>query len=162
MKLSDRYLQTKKQSMIETILPPMPTIVVLGMDSHKEELEEKESEMEQLTVDSFLSKLKSFEVLAKLLHWNTTSYSEHKTLDNLQKELSELVDTLIETAQTEELLKLCICETSVSNTALNHVKEMLDYVRMNRYILPKSFQQSQIDLVEETLSKTIYKLNILR
>lgn len=161
MKLSERYLQNKKQTIQST-----PSIIVVGINPNEqmEEMMEHKEEMEEkpLTVESFLSELKRFTVLAKLLHWNTKSYSQHKALDELEETLNDLVDTLVETTQTEETLKLCICSTEICETELVHVREMLEYVKMNRYILPKSFQQSQIDLVEEILSKTIYKLNILR
>lgn len=162
MKLSERYLQNKKQT-----IQPTPSIIVVGINPNEqmEEMMEHKEEMEEtkpLTVESFLSELKRFTVLAKLLHWNTKSYSQHIALYELEETLNDLIDKLIETAQTEETLKLCVCSTEICETELVHVREMLEYVRMNRYILPKSFQQSQIDLVEEILSKTIYKLNILK
>jgi len=109
MKLSERYLQNKKQT-----LTTSPSIIVVGLNPHEnmESMVEEKEEMEEvkpLTVESFLSELKRFTVLAKLLHWDSKMYSEHIALDELEDGLSELVDTLVETAQTEETLKLCIC-----------------------------------------------------
>lgn len=38
-----------------------------------------------------------FSSRVKLFHWQTTSYEEHKTLNNFYKDFSKLTDTLIET-----------------------------------------------------------------
>lgn len=46
---------------------------------------------------NILTKLLTYQNQVKILHWQTTSFSEHKTLDGLYSELSGHIDEFIET-----------------------------------------------------------------
>lgn len=46
---------------------------------------------------NILTKLLTFQNQVKILHWQTTSYAEHKTLDGLYGDLSGHIDEFIET-----------------------------------------------------------------
>jgi len=46
---------------------------------------------------NIVTKLLTFQNQVKILHWQTTSYSEHKTLDGLFDELGGHIDEFIET-----------------------------------------------------------------
>jgi hypothetical protein len=44
-----------------------------------------------------VTKFLTYQNQVKILHWQTTSYSEHKTLDGLYDSLSESIDEFVET-----------------------------------------------------------------
>jgi hypothetical protein len=44
-----------------------------------------------------ITKFLTYQNQVKILHWQTTSYSEHKTLNKLYESLSENIDTFVET-----------------------------------------------------------------
>ena len=46
---------------------------------------------------NIITKLLTYQNQVKILHWQTTSFSEHKTLNKLYESLSENIDTFIET-----------------------------------------------------------------
>ena len=46
---------------------------------------------------NIVSKLLTYQNQIKILHWQTTSYAEHKTLDGLFGELSSHIDEFVET-----------------------------------------------------------------
>lgn len=46
---------------------------------------------------NILTKFLTFQNQVKILHWQTTSYSEHKSLDGLYSDLSGHIDEFIET-----------------------------------------------------------------
>lgn len=46
---------------------------------------------------NIVSKLLTYQNQIKILHWQTTSYAEHKTLDGLFDELSGHIDEFVET-----------------------------------------------------------------
>lgn len=46
---------------------------------------------------NIVSKLLTYQNQVKILHWQTTSYSEHKSLDGLYSDLSGHIDEFIET-----------------------------------------------------------------
>lgn len=46
---------------------------------------------------NIVSKFLTYQNQVKILHWQTASYSEHKTLNKLYESLSENIDTFVET-----------------------------------------------------------------
>jgi DNA-binding ferritin-like protein len=46
---------------------------------------------------NIVTKLLTFQNQVKILHWQTTSYAEHKTLDGLYGDLSGHIDEFVET-----------------------------------------------------------------
>ena len=46
---------------------------------------------------NIVTKLLTYQNQVKILHWQTTSYSEHKTLDGLYSDLSGHIDEFVET-----------------------------------------------------------------
>lgn len=46
---------------------------------------------------NIVTKLLTYQNQIKILHWQTVSYSEHKTLDGLYSDLSEHIDEFVET-----------------------------------------------------------------
>jgi DNA-binding ferritin-like protein len=46
---------------------------------------------------NIVTKLLTFQNQIKILHWQTTSYSEHKSLDGLYSDLSGHIDEFVET-----------------------------------------------------------------
>jgi len=49
------------------------------------------------SINNIVTKLLTFQNQVKILHWQTTSYSEHKTLDGLYGDLSGHIDEFVET-----------------------------------------------------------------
>ncbi len=119
---------------------------------------ETESTMD---IPTFIGMLFHYRDRVHLIHLNTTSYAAHKALNSLYNIILDVVDSLAETAQTESLLNITIPESSTSND-LNIAQEILDFVRMNRYVFPHTFQQNEIDTLEASLSSAIYKLKFLK
>lgn len=46
---------------------------------------------------NIVTKLLTFQNQIKILHWQTTSYAEHKTLDGIYGDLSDHIDEFVET-----------------------------------------------------------------
>lgn len=113
-------------------------------------------------IPTFLGTLFQYRDKFHLAHLNTTSYAQHVALNDLYEGILDQIDTLVETAQAEGLLSISIPQSSTSDSNVGSVKELLDYVRMNRNIFMYSYQQQILDNIEELLSRTIYKLTYLK
>ena len=125
---------------------------------------QEEKELQVVTIPSFLSKLFYFQTATKFLHLKVTgtgSFAAHLALGDLYETLSELCDSLTETAQTEEILNLTHEKILSSEINKDIITEMCTFVDSNRYVFPHSFQQNMIDNLTEKLALTKYKLKFL-
>ncbi len=114
-----------------------------------------------MDIPSFIGTLFQFRDRIHLVHLNTNSYSAHKALNSLYEDLLDIIDTLVESAQTDQLLNITIPQSQTSND-LSVVQELLDFVRTNRGTFPYSFQQNELDNLELKVSSTLYKLKFLK
>lgn len=114
-----------------------------------------------MDIPSFIGTLFQFRDRIHLVHLNTNSYSAHKALNSLYEDLLDIIDTLVESAQTDQLLNITIPQSQTSND-LGVVQELLDFVRTNRGTFPYSFQQNELDNLELKVSSTLYKLKFLK
>jgi len=114
-----------------------------------------------MDIPSFIGTLFQFRDRIHLVHLNTNSYSAHVALNSLYDDLLGIIDTLVESAQTDQLLNITIPQSQTSND-LGVVQELLDFVRTNRGIFPYSFQQNELDTLELKVSSTLYKLKFLK
>lgn len=117
---------------------------------------------ESVDIPSFIGVLFQYRDKIHLAHLKTTSYASHMALNSLYEGLLDIIDTLVETAQTDSILSITIPQSDTKEVNENVAQELLDYVRTNRNIFPHSFQQNEIDTLEALLSSTIYKLKFLK
>lgn len=123
-------------------------------------LKTKSNVIPVMDIPTFIGTLFQFRDRIHLAHLATTSYAQHVALNDLYEGLLDQIDTLVETAQSEGLLKITIPQSDPSNESV--VKELLDFVRMNRNIFPYSYQQQILDNVEEITNRTLYKITFLK
>jgi len=117
---------------------------------------------ETITIEQFLGTLFQFRDKIHLAHLHTNSFAAHKALGEVYEGLLDIIDTLVESAQTDALLNIVIPSSSTSDSNENSVQELLNYVRLNRHVFPHSFQQNEIDTIELLLSSGAYKLKFLK
>ena len=99
-----------------------------------------------------------------VLHLQTRSYAQHKTLDEFYGELPGLVDGIIEAYQGKYGLVLDYPSGYVVPTGLpiDFVSSLGDFVTANRLnIGDDSELQNLVDGVMELIDSTIYKLRFL-
>ena len=95
---------------------------------------------EGLTLETIASKLTYFQ--EQVLHWQTNSYAEHKTLGSLYEYIQDFKDDLIEklmgyTGKKPAVYKLEPLSTSTSNVVVDELisfaKSLKEYGEMNCY-----------------------------
>ena len=117
------------------------------------------------TLGEFISMLFGTRDAAHAAHLKTTSFAEHKALDDYYSGIVDLVDSLAESAQGKYgLLTIpmptCDCYGGDCVTMFN---EFVTKVQTIRGSLPQdSYIQNQIDEVEALMYSTIYKLKHLK
>jgi len=100
----------------------------------------------------------------KIFHWSTMKYSTHKALDDLHKNLSDLVDEFIEVymgkfnKQPSELFTITMNATSDTSNLLGYLEEQREIIRNIRNKHFKSFSEIQniTDSMMSSISNTIY------
>lgn len=101
-----------------------------------------------------------------LAHLDTTgpgSYATHIALNEFYNNILEITDELIESTQGEEgILKIIIPSTTLSESALDFLLQLKEYIKDQRSIFKESWQQSIIDDLQQLIAKTIYKLKYLK
>ena len=97
---------------------------------------------EGLTLEPIASMLTYFQEQIHLLHWQTNSYAEHKTLGSLYEYIQDFKDDLIEklmghTGKKPAVYKLEPLSTSTSNVVVDELisfaKLLKEYGEMNCY-----------------------------
>lgn len=118
---------------------------------------------------NIVTKLLTYRDQAQILHWQTTSYSEHKTLDSLYEGLSGLTDEFIEVfmGKNGRIMAQTNFNLTISNYKDMPPKELVD--DMKEYLtneLPKMLKPEDTDLLnirDEMLAlanKTQYLLTL--
>lgn len=100
----------------------------------------------------------------KVFHWTTMSYSNHKALDDLHKNLSEFVDEFIEVymgkfnKQPSELFTITMNATSDPSDIISYLEEQREIIRNIRTKHFKSTSEIQniIDSMMSSINNTIY------
>ena len=96
----------------------------------------------ELTLETIASRLTYFQEQVHLLHWQTNSYAEHKTLGSLYEYIQGFKDELIEklmgyTGKKPTAYKLEPLSTPTSNVVVDElisfVKSLKDYGELNCY-----------------------------
>ena len=119
-----------------------------------------------MEINQFISTLHQSKQQAIVWHHQTTSFSEHKALQNYYEEIIERIDGLVESIQgvyprigsytTSPLVDWKEGGSTV------YFKGLYDYVETNRKTIPQqeSFIQNQIDNISELIADTLYQLSL--
>ena len=119
-----------------------------------------------MELNQFISTLKQSFEQAVVWHHQTTSFSEHKALNNYYDEIIPLLDGLIESVQgvyprigSYTLSSTVDWNEGVSTT---YFKGLYDFVQKNRATLPQqeTWVQNQIDEIAQLIAETLYQLSL--
>jgi hypothetical protein len=115
---------------------------------------------------AFVATVLNAATVAHILHLQTRSFSQHKTLDELYNALPEHGDELVEAYQGkyQTIIEYPVQSVKTPGNALDFVVALKDYVKANRYTAfsqEDSEIQNIIDELAGTLDSTIYKLTFL-
>lgn len=113
----------------------------------------------------FVSTLKQSFEQAVVWHHQTTSFSEHKALNNYYDEIIPLLDRLVESVQgvyprvgSYTLVNPVDWSDGVSTT---YFKGLYQYVQEHRKMCyQETWVQNQIDEIEQLIAETIYKISL--
>jgi len=103
---------------------------------------------------------------SKVWHNQTDSFAVHEALGTYYDEIVDLVDKLVESTQgvsprligyqTKQIMDYVDCATVIL-----FFKGLFDYIEMERKtVFPYSFQQNQIDTIQELITQTLYRLSL--
>ena len=109
-----------------------------------------------------LAMLMCGQVCLRLIHWNTTSYSEHKAIGKLYDNLADLTDTLAETYMgIYGRFGNIPCAHNELPNAVAYVSEMGNYIQSMRVELPNDTQlQNIVDEIASAIDTTNYLLTL--
>lgn len=100
----------------------------------------------------------------KMMHWCCLSYSNHKALDELHKNLSDFIDEFIEVymgkfnKQPCELFTINMIATSDTTNIIEYLEEQRETIRnmRNKQFKTSSEIQNILDSMMSSISNTIY------
>ena len=115
---------------------------------------------------NFLSSLNSCKQQSIFWHNQTTSFSQHKTLNNFYDEILELLDGLVESTAgiygrpvgyiTHEMV-----DYQSKEQLITYFKKVYDFVQTERAnIYQESWIQNQIDEIAQLVAETLYLLTL--
>jgi hypothetical protein len=118
-----------------------------------------------MELNQFVSTLKQSFEQAVVWHHQTTSFSEHKALNNYYDEIVPLLDGLIESVQgiyprigSYTLVDPVDWSDGVSTT---YFKGLYDYVQKHRtMVYQETWIQNQIDEIAQLIAETLYQLSL--
>lgn len=115
--------------------------------------------------DEFVGFTKFLETQLKYYHWQTTSYSEHKALDTVIDDISELIDTYVESYQglyQKRIKPIELPAFSTYESKQQILEELMSYKQFACQM--KDDQESAlgniIDEIVAAIGKGIYLLNL--
>ena len=123
-------------------LPQPQHLNIMGLSIFPDIMNPSKVATEGLTLETIASKLTYFQEQIHLLHWQTNSYAEHKTLGSLYEYIQDFKDELIEklmgyTGKKPAVYKLEPLSTSTSNVVVDELisfaKSLKEYGEMNCY-----------------------------
>ena len=118
-----------------------------------------------MDINEFISVLHQSKQQAIVWHHQTTSFSEHKALNNYYDEIVELIDGLVESIQgiyprIESYTTSPLVDWTEGGSTI-YFKGLYDYVQKNRStIYQETWVQNQIDEVAQLISETLYQLSL--
>lgn len=115
---------------------------------------------------NFISTLNSCKQQSIFWHNQTSSYSEHKTLNMFYDEILEILDGLVESVAGIYGRPVDYTghdpENYVSNEqVMTYFKKVYDYVQTERQnIYQETWVQNQVDEIAELVARTLYLLTL--
>jgi hypothetical protein len=118
-----------------------------------------------MEINEFLSPIKQSFEQSVVWHHQTTSFSEHKALNNYYDEIIPLLDGLIESIQgiyprigSYTLANPVDWSDGISTT---YFKGLYDYVQKHRtMVYQETWVQNQIDEIAQLIADTLYQLSL--
>lgn len=115
------------------------------------------------SVGEFLGHLFSFRDELHLLHLSTTSFAQHKALNEAYDGILDLADELIESVQgIYGLQKISVMPCKKGMSSEETVKYMYDFIDQNRKLFKESWIQNILDEIQQLFAQTLYKLKFLK
>lgn len=113
-------------------------------------------------IKKLLAMLMCGQVCLRLIHWNTTSYAEHKAIGKLYDQLADLTDTLAETYMgIYGRFGNIPCAHDQLPDAVAYVRDMGDGIQALRAELPNDTQlQNIVDEIASAVDTTNYLLTL--
>ena len=117
-----------------------------------------------MKTQEFLSSLFEIEVNMHIAHLQTTSYSEHKALDEVYKDIVELRDRFIESYQGKYGVVKGYRSFQIKEgiDPINYLKGFCSLYEEYRLTLSEGYLQQITDDILELLYSAIYKLKTLK
>lgn len=115
------------------------------------------------TIGMFFSKLFVYRDKLHFAHLSTTSYAEHKALNEAYDSMIGLIDGLVEGVQGIYGLQKITqvpCDDYPSTVAL--LEKMYACIDEYRSLFKEQWIQSSLDLFQELFAQTLYKLKFLK
>jgi hypothetical protein len=118
-----------------------------------------------MELNQFISTLKQSFEQSVVWHHQTTSFSEHKALNNYYDEIVPLLDGLIESVQG---IYPRITSYTLSNPvdwsegySTTYFKGLYDYVQKHRtMVYQETWIQNQIDEIAQLIAETLYQISL--
>lgn len=104
---------------------------------------------------------------AHVFHLQTTSFAEHKALNDYYDDVIDLFDGLVESYQgkygiIKNFKTFKIEQYKNNKKTIGYFRRLLDLIDENRDSVEDSYIQNQIDTIQELINSTIYKLKFLK
>lgn len=127
-------------------------------------IEKSNKENKSGKAGEFISYLFSTRDGAHLLHLKSTSYAQHKALDDYYSGIVDLIDGLAESIQGKYgILNIPNVTCDCNLDPLSYFEKCVESVcNMRKNIPQDSYIQNQVDEVESLMYSTIYKLKFLK
>jgi hypothetical protein len=119
-----------------------------------------------MTFVEFISRLHDSKQQSIVWHHQTTSYAEHKALNNYYDEILELIDDLVESVsgvygRPQGYSVATLQNYSGHEQLVKYYKGLYEFVQKERKtIYQDSWIQNQIDEVAQLIAKTSYLLTL--
>jgi hypothetical protein len=113
----------------------------------------------------FVGQLFLARTLAHNAHLKTTSFAEHKTLEDFYNNIVDLADSLAQKYQgrTGQRLDVCVCEDRYTGDIASVLKQILECLECSRYMVADqtdSAIQNVIDEIVGLFLDTAYQLTL--
>lgn len=119
-----------------------------------------------MEINQFISTLHQSKQQSIVWHHQTTSFSEHKALQNYYEEIVELIDGLVESIQgiyprIGSYVSSPLVDWTEGGSTV-YFKGLYDFVQTNRKTIPQqeTWVQNQIDNISELIADTLYQISL--
>lgn len=113
-------------------------------------------------VPQLVSELLEAVTIIHKFHLVSKSYSEHVALGDFYGEVGDLADTIFESSSWRDNAIEIPAPTLNSNSPVNYLEKLANFVEQTRLVEPYSDLQNQMDEVKTLIFQTLYKLKNLR